>query len=167
MARGLPAALSALVPMHKAKTGSPRAEVRSAVGNKSPENVARTLKLDKELGFLVRQLDTRFKTLYEQLTAQSDITPRQFGVLLTPAGHAHAGKAGDFDSPMRRFESSRPSRTSAFEIRHFSFVLFLFLNSLICLILDGSGGRIGRGPVLRSVPPRRARSCRHLGRPPM
>jgi hypothetical protein len=31
----------------------------------------------------VRLLDTRFKLLYEQLTAQSATTPRQFGVLLT------------------------------------------------------------------------------------
>jgi hypothetical protein len=69
--------------MHKVKTRSPKAEARSAVGDKSPEDIARTLKLDKGLGFLVRLLDTRFKTLYEQLTAQSDITPRQFGVLLT------------------------------------------------------------------------------------
>jgi DNA-binding MarR family transcriptional regulator len=83
MALGLPAALWPLVSMHKAKTGSPRAEVRSAVGDKSPKDIARTLKLDTGLGFLVRLLDTRFKTLYEQLTAQSDITPRQFGVLLT------------------------------------------------------------------------------------
>jgi DNA-binding MarR family transcriptional regulator len=83
MALGLPVALWALVPMHKVKIKSPKAEARSAVGDKSPEDIARTLKLDKGLGFLVRLLDARFKTLYEQLTAQSDITPRQFGVLLT------------------------------------------------------------------------------------
>ncbi len=47
------------------------------------EEIARTLKLDKGLGFLVRLLDTRVHLLYEQLTAQNDITPRQFGVLLT------------------------------------------------------------------------------------
>lgn len=45
--------------------------------------VARTLRLDKGLGFLVRLLDTRVQSLYEQLTGQKDITPRQFGVLLT------------------------------------------------------------------------------------
>jgi DNA-binding MarR family transcriptional regulator len=33
--------------------------------------------------FLVRLLDTRVHLLYEQLTGQNDITPRQFGVLLT------------------------------------------------------------------------------------
>jgi DNA-binding MarR family transcriptional regulator len=47
------------------------------------EEIARTLKLDRGLGFLVRLLDTRVHLLYEQLTAQNDITPRQFGVLLT------------------------------------------------------------------------------------
>ena len=47
------------------------------------EEIARTLKLDKGLGFLVRLLDTRVHLLYGQLTAQNDITPRQFGVLLT------------------------------------------------------------------------------------
>src|SRR5713101_4964345 len=55
----------------------PRSDVRSA------DEIARTLKLDKGLGFLMRLLDTRVHFLYEQLTAQNDITPRQFGVLLT------------------------------------------------------------------------------------
>jgi DNA-binding MarR family transcriptional regulator len=50
---------------------------------KDAEEIARTLKLEKGLGFLVRLLDTRVHLLYEQLTAQNDITPRQFGVLLT------------------------------------------------------------------------------------
>ncbi len=55
----------------------------SAEGDASSENIARRLKLDKGLGFLVRLLDTRVNVLYERLTAQNDITPRQFGVLLT------------------------------------------------------------------------------------
>ncbi len=41
------------------------------------------LKLEKGLGFLVRLLHTRALTLYDQLTGQDEITPRQFGVLLT------------------------------------------------------------------------------------
>jgi hypothetical protein len=49
MALGLPGALWALVPVHKVKTKSPEAEARSAVGDKSPEDIARTLKLDKGL----------------------------------------------------------------------------------------------------------------------
>lgn len=48
----------------------------------SPTELADRLKLDKGLGFLVRSLDTRVHLLYDQLTAQTDITPRQFGVLL-------------------------------------------------------------------------------------
>src|SRR3982075_3552075 len=65
------------------KTKSPKLDVRSAAKEKSPEEILRTLKLDKGLGFLVRLLDTRVHLLYEQLTAQNDVTPRQFGVLLT------------------------------------------------------------------------------------
>src|SRR5664279_1553237 len=49
----------------------------------STDEIARTLKLDRGLGFLVRLLDTRVHLLYEHLTRQKDITPRQFGVLLT------------------------------------------------------------------------------------
>lgn len=56
---------------------------KSGAPVKDAEEIARTLKLEKGLGFLVRLLDTRVHLLYEQLTAQNDITPRQFGVLLT------------------------------------------------------------------------------------
>jgi DNA-binding MarR family transcriptional regulator len=62
------------------KTRSLKSDARAANG---AEEIAHTLKLDKGLGFLVRLLDTRVHLLYEQLTAQNDITPRQFGVLLT------------------------------------------------------------------------------------
>lgn len=65
------------------KSRPPKSETRSAVEEKSAEDLALTLKLEKGLGFLVRLLDTRVHLLYEQLTAQNDITPRQFGVLLT------------------------------------------------------------------------------------
>jgi DNA-binding MarR family transcriptional regulator len=65
------------------KIRSPKPDARAAANGKSPENIARTLKLDRGLGFLVRLLDTRVHLLYERLTAQNDITPRQFGVLLT------------------------------------------------------------------------------------
>jgi len=69
--------------MHKAAAKSPGSRHSAGIGDGAPEEIARTLKLDKGLGFLVRLLDTRFKTLYGQLTAQTGITPRQFGVLLT------------------------------------------------------------------------------------
>jgi len=64
------------------KAKAPKADVRSPDAN-SVDEIARRLKLDKGLGFLVRLLDTRVHLLYEQLTGQNDITPRQFGVLLT------------------------------------------------------------------------------------
>ena len=60
-----------------------KTDTYSAEGDASSEDIARRLKLDKGLGFLVRLLDTRVNILYERLTAQNDITPRQFGVLLT------------------------------------------------------------------------------------
>lgn len=62
------------------KTRLPKSGAHSV---KAAEEIAQTLRLDKGLGFLVRLLDTRVHLLYEQLTAQNDITPRQFGVLLT------------------------------------------------------------------------------------
>ena len=69
--------------MRKAKTRPLTSDHQWAVTDRPPEDIARTLRLGKGLGFLVRLLDTRFKILYEQLTTQSEITPRQFGVLLT------------------------------------------------------------------------------------
>src|ERR1700704_854968 len=65
------------------KTKSQKFDARSTAKRKTAEQIARTIKLDKGLGFLVRLLDARVHLLYEQLTAQNDITPRQFGVLLT------------------------------------------------------------------------------------
>jgi|SRR6202035_2607010 hypothetical protein len=65
-------------------TRPPKSDARSA------DEIARTLKLDLGLGFLVRLPDTRVHLLYKQLTAQSDITPRECGVLLTPLSPGHA-----------------------------------------------------------------------------
>ena len=50
---------------------------------KSAADIARRLKLDHGLCFLVRLLETRATTLYERLTGQNEITPRQFGAMLT------------------------------------------------------------------------------------
>ena len=69
--------------MRKAKTRPLTSDHQWSVRDRPTEDIGRTLRLDKGLGFLVRLLDTRFKILYEQLTTQSEITPRQFGVLLT------------------------------------------------------------------------------------
>jgi DNA-binding MarR family transcriptional regulator len=51
------------------------------------EEAARTLRLSDGVGFLVRIIDTRVRTLYESLTRQDAITPRQFGILLTLNQH--------------------------------------------------------------------------------
>jgi DNA-binding MarR family transcriptional regulator len=75
--------LSKVSVVDRMKSRPPKSEARSAVEEKSAEDLALTLKLEKGLGFLVRLLDTRVHLLYQQLTAQNDITPRQFGVLLT------------------------------------------------------------------------------------
>jgi len=69
--------------MHQMTVRSTKVDARTETGEPSPADIARDLKLDRGLGFLVRLLDTRVNVLYEQLTAQDDITPRQFGVLLT------------------------------------------------------------------------------------
>jgi len=50
---------------------------------KPAPDIARSLKLDHGLGFLVRLLETRATALYEQLTGQNEITARQFGAMLT------------------------------------------------------------------------------------
>jgi DNA-binding MarR family transcriptional regulator len=47
----------------------------------SPEDVARNWKLEGGIGFLLRLLEARYDVLYQNLTRQNDITPRQFGVL--------------------------------------------------------------------------------------
>ena len=52
-------------------------------GRRPPPEIGRSLKLDHGLGFLVRLLETRATAIYEQLTGQNEITPRQFGALLT------------------------------------------------------------------------------------
>jgi DNA-binding MarR family transcriptional regulator len=48
----------------------------------SAAEVARSWQLEGGLGFLIRLLEARYDLLYESVTAQTDITPRQFGVLM-------------------------------------------------------------------------------------
>src|SRR4051812_1598375 len=63
----------------------PKATTASST-NPSPagiESVAKSLILHELPGYLIRRLDSRAAFLYEKFTAQSDLTPRQFGVLLT------------------------------------------------------------------------------------
>ena len=47
------------------------------------ESFARSISLHELPGHLIRRLDSRAASLYETFTGQSDLTPRQFGVLLT------------------------------------------------------------------------------------
>jgi DNA-binding MarR family transcriptional regulator len=47
------------------------------------EPVATELDLQRLPGYLIRRLDSRAASLYEKCTGQTDLTPRQFGVLLT------------------------------------------------------------------------------------
>jgi DNA-binding MarR family transcriptional regulator len=56
-------------------------EIRAA--RRTPEALAARLRLADGAGFLVRVLGTRATALYEELTGQAEITPRQFGALLT------------------------------------------------------------------------------------
>ena len=48
----------------------------------SAGELARTWQLEGGIGFLLRLLEARYDGLYQSLTRQSDITPRQFGVLM-------------------------------------------------------------------------------------
>ncbi|BAM88155.1 hypothetical protein S58_21490 [Bradyrhizobium oligotrophicum S58] len=57
-------------------TASKRTEKASA------GELARTWQLEGGIGFLLRLLEARYDGLYQSLTRQSDITPRQFGVLM-------------------------------------------------------------------------------------
>jgi hypothetical protein len=45
----------------------------------SAAEIARNWQLESGIGFLLRLLEARYDVLYQNLTGQSDITPRQFG----------------------------------------------------------------------------------------
>ena len=44
--------------------------------------LARQWKLENGIGFLLRLLEAKYDGLYQSVTRQTDITPRQFGVLM-------------------------------------------------------------------------------------
>jgi DNA-binding MarR family transcriptional regulator len=48
----------------------------------SAADIARNWRLEGGIGFLLRLLEARYDVLYQDLTGQSDVTPRQFGVLI-------------------------------------------------------------------------------------
>jgi DNA-binding MarR family transcriptional regulator len=49
---------------------------------RSAAEIARNWQLESGLGFLIRLLESRYDLLYQTVTAQNEITPRQFGVLM-------------------------------------------------------------------------------------
>jgi MarR family transcriptional regulator, temperature-dependent positive regulator of motility len=60
------------------------APVGSAKQSATPlERSAYDIILQELPGFLIRRLDSRAAAVYEKFTGQSELTPRQFGVLLT------------------------------------------------------------------------------------
>ncbi|KIZ40389.1 MULTISPECIES: MarR family winged helix-turn-helix transcriptional regulator [Rhodopseudomonas] len=56
---------------------------------KSPQaaELARDWQLEGGIGFLIRLLDARYDVLYQAVTRQSEVTPRQFGVLMALYQH--------------------------------------------------------------------------------
>ncbi len=48
----------------------------------SAADIARHWQLEGGIGFLLRLLEARYDVLYQELTGQNDVTPRQFGVLI-------------------------------------------------------------------------------------
>jgi DNA-binding MarR family transcriptional regulator len=52
-----------------------------AMSRDSAADIARNWQLEGGIGFLLRLLEARYDVLYQNLTRQNDITPRQFGVL--------------------------------------------------------------------------------------
>src|ERR1700744_1896505 len=53
-----------------------------AMKSGSAADIARNWQLERGVGFLLRLLEARYHGLYQTLTQQSEITPRQFGVLI-------------------------------------------------------------------------------------
>ena len=45
-------------------------------------DLAEGWRLDSGVGFLIRLIDARYAALYEEITRQAEVTPRQFGVLI-------------------------------------------------------------------------------------
>lgn len=48
----------------------------------SAADIAKNWQLEGGVGFLLRLLEARYDGLYQSMTQQTDITPRQFGVLM-------------------------------------------------------------------------------------
>jgi DNA-binding MarR family transcriptional regulator len=57
--------------------------MRKDSDTRDSRQLAKKLKLRDGVGFLVRLINTRASLLYHELTEQEEVTPRQFGALLT------------------------------------------------------------------------------------
>lgn len=56
--------------------------INTATKANAAAQLARDWQLEGGVGFLIRLLEARYDGLYQSMTRQSDITPRQFGVLM-------------------------------------------------------------------------------------
>ncbi|MDE2363610.1 MAG: winged helix-turn-helix transcriptional regulator [Hyphomicrobiales bacterium] len=59
-----------------------RKVARPGAADARASTLAARWKLDGGVGFLIRLIEARYDALYQEFTAQAEITPRQFGVLL-------------------------------------------------------------------------------------
>jgi DNA-binding MarR family transcriptional regulator len=75
-------------PRLSAKSRSIRVD-KSTSETAQAEHLARVFRLEDKPGFLLRRLDARATLLYHKVTGQTDLTPRQFGVLLTLFQNEH------------------------------------------------------------------------------
>lgn len=66
----------------RSKVGSKGMAADKEMKSGSAADIARNWQLEGGIGFLLRLLEARYDVLYQNLTRQSEITPRQFGVLI-------------------------------------------------------------------------------------
>jgi MarR family transcriptional regulator, temperature-dependent positive regulator of motility len=82
MAKLLTAVAMAIATSDVEKVRSNDMPADKATKSASAEDIARHWQLEGGIGFLLRLLEARYDGLYQNLTRQSEITPRQFGVLI-------------------------------------------------------------------------------------
>lgn len=78
MAKLLPASLT----FTDERSGESGMSAGTRMKSGSAAEIARNWQLEGGIGFLLRLLEARYDVLYQNLTRQNDITPRQFGVLM-------------------------------------------------------------------------------------
>src|SRR6516225_4329196 len=64
------------------RSGRSRMSAGKRMKTGSSADIACNWQLEGGIGFLLRLLEARYDVLYQNLTRQNDITPRQFGVLM-------------------------------------------------------------------------------------